>query len=329
MTLRKSPLNGQDKQPDFTYRKLGHDYFKPAIYHIILKKLNTAPLFCRIIGNPAIPPEMPGGANVNYFKMGYAISNSLKDFEKKYPEFQTFHYKIMPDHVHWILFKKMRTPIHLEDYMEWFKEIVAEKYVEERQGYLHHDEIFQESFVDKVLIDQINLNTWFVYLDHNPHRRLMIEKRPYFFQRIRNLKIDDQTFEAYGNLFLFRNPDKYAVRMRRSFSTEQRMQHEEEALQMVKEHSILVSPFISPIEKNLREKAENLGAQIILIQHEKFPEQFKPSKHDFQLCTTGRLLIISLGLPIGTPISYQISTQMNELAALICAMSLRKQEEQK
>lgn len=45
--------------------------------------------------------------------------------------------------------------------------------------------------------------------------------------------------------------------------------------------------------------------------------------HNFNLCSQGRLLIISLGLPKGTEQTHEICTQMNELAEKICKSSLR------
>ncbi len=70
--------------------------------------------------------------------------------------------------------------------------------------------------------------------------------------------------------------------------------------------TVLVSPFISKSEKAIRVEAEDIGANIILITHEAFGERFKPAAHDFNLCSQGRLLIISLGMPLNTPISRTI-----------------------
>ena len=42
-------------------------------------------------------------------------------------------------------------------------------------------------------------------------------------------------------------------------------------------------------------------------------------KHEFEQCSKGNLLIISLGMEIGTKIFYPISSRMNHLAANLCA----------
>ena len=307
-------------EPSYNRRNRNHDYYGPFIYHIILKKLPTAPVFSKIVGNPAIKPYEPGSARTDYSKMGYAIYDALRDFEEMYKEFKKWQYSIMPDHVHIILQKKYRTRIHLEEYMKILKSIVAEKYHNDNNPYIPPENIFTYRFTDKLLFKKIKLKVWIEYVGLNPHRRAMIMQRPEFFRQTRKLEIGGGYYEGYGNLFLFRNPDKFAVRMRRHFSEDKKMTHLREALYMAKEGTVLVSPFLSRYEKIVREKAEKIDARLIHIQHEAFPDKFKPAKHDFELCSRGRLLIISMGMPRGTELSYEICTKMNELAASICEL---------
>lgn len=79
---------------------------------------------------------------------------------------------------------------------------------------------------------------------------------------------------------------------------------------------VLVSPFISPAEKAIRTEAEALGARFIVIINEQMDAHYKPSGSDFNLCETGRMLIISADLP--TPLSRQSCLAMNSLAEHIC-----------
>lgn len=53
-------------------------------------------------------------------------------------------------------------------------------------------------------------------------------------------------------------------------------------------------------------------------EYEAFSELFKPSAHDFELCSQGRLLIISLGLPVATSLTREQCLKMNSLAQLLC-----------
>lgn len=305
----------------YSQRKWNHDYFAPFIYHIILKKRKEAPNFGEVVGNASIAPGKLGSARIDYSKMGYAIANALRDFDKTYPEFRKEQYSIMPDHIHIILNKLERTPIHLDDYMKKLKSMVADMYKKEKEGYLSPDEIFEDGYTDKLLFRRINLKEWCNYVAHNPHRRAMILQHEEFFQKVRNLNIEGKFYEAYGNLFLFRNPDKIAVRVRRNYTEKQKEDLLNFIMDRVEEGSILISPFISKFEKKIRDCALDKGAKIIILQHEKFGEKYKPEKRKFELCSQGRLLLISMGMPKETPSSYKINTEMNELAQRIANLT--------
>ncbi|MDE6294743.1 MAG: hypothetical protein K2M03_01625, partial [Muribaculaceae bacterium] len=165
-----------------------------------------------------------------------------------------------------------------------------------------------------------SLDGLFRYIRENPHRLAMQRQFPQFFRRIRRLKIGDGEYEAYGNLFLLRNPDKEAVKISRRFSDEEKARKRYGWLNAAAKGTVLVSPFISRDEKGIRAEAEALGAKIILITHESFGERFKPASRDFDLCTSGRLLIISLGEPSGTTLTRELCLQMNTLAQSIAEM---------
>lgn len=84
--------------------------------------------------------------------------------------------------------------------------------------------------------------------------------------------------------------------MRSVFTSDERLFHKEEALYMASKGSVLVSPFKSQYEKEVRDLAEINGYPYILIQHVAFREKYKPPKHLFELCSKGKLLIISMGV---------------------------------
>lgn len=148
----------------------------------------------------------------------------------------------------------------------------------------------------------------------------MRRQYPQFFRRLRNLKIGNREYQAYGNLFLFRNPDKIAVKISSKYSEEEKLKKRKLWIESASKGSVIVSPFISPAEKAIRSEVESLGGKIILITHEAFPERFKPAKHDFNLCSEGRLLIISIGKPIPASLTRADCLTMNEIAAKISSI---------
>ena len=137
---------------------------------------------------------------------------------------------------------------------------------------------------------------------------------------MRSVPIGEEKYAAYGNLFLFRNPDKEAVKINRDCQPEEILEKKTAWLSEASRGTVLVSPFISKAEKDIRKDAEVLGVKIILIVHEELPKLFKPAAHDFALCAEGRLLIISLGLPIGTILTYPICSRMNDLARAVAEL---------
>ena len=223
-------------------------------------------------------------------------------------------YCVMPDHVHILLRVKEQSKYHLGIYISQLTSKITNKYNEETQQQISYTEIFQPNYTDKIIYANRPLDTLFRYIRENPHRLAMRRQYPQFFQRARNIQIGEQHYEAYGNLFLLRNPDKEAVKISRKDLPETVAEKSFRWLNEARRGTILVSPFISTKEKEIRSKAEAIGASIILIVHEVFPERFKPSEHDFALCSAGRLLILSLGLPAKTPLTRDTCLSMNALA---------------
>ena len=77
---------------------------------------------------------------------------------------------------------------------------------------------------------------------------------------------------------------------------------------------MLISPFISPAEKKIRDEAEMIGSKFILIQDQPFNEKYKPFKHNFELCSQGRLLIIAPKESVRKESFREKCLEMNNLA---------------
>lgn len=311
-----SPLNKTGIH-SYHRRSFYHDYLAPFIYHIILKKSPCANSFGQVDGNAKIAPGEPGCAHIVETALGKAIAKTLIHFPYQFPVVKLLQFCVMPDHVHILLQILYRTEHHLDYYIENLRTRIAQAYSKTTGIPISEAEIFEEGYCDKPLYDNRSLQELFRYIRENPHRLAMRRQYPEFFQKARRIRIDDGEFEAYGNLFLLRNPDKEAVRISSKFTSSELKQKMQAWHLAASTGSVLVSPFISPKEKEIRTQAEALGAKIILITHEAFGERFKPAAHDFALCSEGRLLIISLGLPPRTPLTRAQCLAMNALAETI------------
>lgn len=305
--------------PEYNQRCLGHDYNGSFIYHIILKKAPGYPAFGKVAGNALIPFGHYGCAHICRSEIGKAVFKGLKQWNESVDCIDLWKYSIMPDHIHLIINKNRYTKEHLSHFITILKQLVRDSINQISQNNYECDDIFQSSYCDKPLFINRSLDGWFRYVEQNPHRLAMQIQHPEFFQRIKNIEISGNTLEAYGNLFFLCNPDKYAVKISRSFSP-----RDEENLRRLWisesiKGSILVSPFISPAEKEIFQLANSIGGKFILIQHEIFAPKYKPPGKLFELCEKGRLLIISLGLPPKTPLSRETCLRMNSLATAICS----------
>ena len=219
----------------------------------------------------------------------------------------------MPDHVHILLQVLFRSNEHLDFYIDSLRANISKKYSKISGHPVEDTSIFQIGYCDKPLYDDRSLDGWYNYIRENPHRLAMRIQYPSFFVRKRNLKIGNREYEAYGNLFLLRNPDKIVVKMSDKYSQEYRKEKMESYALSISEGVVLVSPFVHKDEKKIRDLAESEGGKFILIQSEPFPEKFKPAKHNFNLCSEGKLLIIAPKAPFSKSFR-QSCLAMNKLA---------------
>lgn len=301
-------------------RAINHDYYAPFIYHIILKKKKSCEPFGIVLGDARIAPGLPGSADVDESRLGKIIAKEIIHLPYEYPIIMLHQFKVMPDHVHILMQVLFRSDKHLDFYIDTLRKRIAVKYTKIYGCVKTNEEIFEDGYCDKPLYDNRSLDALYGYIRDNPHRLAMRQQFPQFFQHIRTLKIGEEEFEAYGNLFLFRNPDKEAVRISRKFTQAEKEEKSKGWIEAASKGTVLVSPFISTDEKDIRSVAESVNSKIILITHEAFPHRYKTASHDFALCAEGRLLIISLGLSIGTRITYSICSRMNDLAKAIAEM---------
>ncbi|MCH5346098.1 MAG: transposase, partial [Muribaculaceae bacterium] len=252
----------KDFNLSYTRRSHSHDYYSHCAYHIILKKADSCQPFSEIIGDARITPGQPGSAKVRWSHLGRVIADAIHNFPNDFPIIAMYCYCVMPDHVHILLRVKERSKYHLGVYISQLTGKITNKYNEETHQQISHTEIFQPNYTDKIIYANRSLDTLFRYIRENPHRLAMRRQYPQFFQRTRNIQIGEKPYEAYGNLFLLRNPDKEAVKISRKDSPEIIADKTARWLDEASRGAVLVSPFISSKEKEIRNKAEAQGAKI-------------------------------------------------------------------
>ena len=220
---------------------------------------------------------------------------------------QLLQYSLMPDHLHMLLHVKEYTQATLGENIARFKVEVND---------IAGIQVFDKGFNDQILTRSRSLNTLYRYLRDNPRRLAVRRENPDWFQRVNRLTIGGVECQAYGNMQLLDNPFKEQVVVHRADSPDELRHKRERWLYTAANRGVLTSPFISPQEKSIRQEAEALGGKTILITHQPFPERYKPSPQDFQLCQQGRLLILSIASPEKS-LSRPLCLRMNALAQSI------------
>lgn len=281
-----------------------HDYTQRCIYMITLNKNPLMENFGILQGDYRIQTGQKGAAFISSTALGKAIKNTLRRFNSTEPNVRVLQYALMPDHLHILLFVEYPT----EDTLG---KIIARFKIEVNKA-AGTTGVFAKGFNDQILKSSRSLAVLYRYLRENARRLAVRRARPEFFRRVNALEIGVKTFQAYGNFQLLDCPFKEQVIVHRTDSSETRQKNREQWLYTAANGGVLVSPFISPAEKEIRKEAEESGGRFILIISEPMGERYKPAGREFELCEAGRLLIISANLP--GDLSRQTCITMNGLA---------------
>lgn len=299
------------------FRAPWHDYRSRCVYMITLSKHPSIPDFGKLVGSHAIPVGKPGAAVVAFSQGGRCVQKIIARLATTEPAVRVMQYSIMPDHVHLLLMVLRPMDEPLGNIIARFKIYVNREYGIEK--------VFEEGYNDQILVNARRLDSLFRYIRENPYRLAVRRACPDYFRRLNGFKINGVSYNAYGNLFLLQNPFKEQVVVHRRDTPQERLHNHDRWLYAAANGGVLVSPFISPSEREIRSQAEDVEGRIILITHRAFTDRYKPSGHDFEQCSQGRLLIIapSVDNPRSRELSRATCLEMNALAATIAATDFR------
>lgn len=291
------------------WRAPWHDYTQPRIYHITLMKHPEVMTFGELAGDWRLPRGVRGRSFIEASPLGKIVKSCLRELHLIDGGLRLFQYALMPDHLHMLLSVESVLDEPLGYCIGEFKHMVNR-----RAGITP---VFAHGFNDQILSADRNLQTIYDYLRDNPYRLAVRRANPNFFSRVNNVEIAGRSYEAYGNLLLLSNPFKRQVVVHRADSPQKRAADRSEWLHTAANGGVLVSPFISRAEREVRSAAEGVGGRTILVVDEALGERFKPCGVDFALCTEGRGLIVSLGGPGRGRVRREMCLRMNGVAAAI------------
>lgn len=188
--------------------------------------------------------------------------------------------------------------------------------------------LFAPGYHDRILTHHGQLETLFRYIRDNPRRLAVRRAHPDYFTRLNALPIAGTTYAAYGNPFLLNRPDRLQIQCSRRIAPDVLAAEQERLLDAAEHGAVLVSPCISPGEKQIARAALDAELPLIALKADGFAPRYKPPGRYFDACATGQLLLLaphSYGLSNGsgaymprTSITRTQCIALNRLAADIC-----------
>ena len=306
-------------------RCANHDYNAPDTYMVTIVTNHRRPLFGTLKGDPTQPLHTPGCAQVWRSELGNIIlTEEIPKINHYYPMVEVWKVCVMPDHLHIIIRVNECLPKgkKLGDIIKGFKQGCNKAYKRILQiSDLTLSPLFEENYCDKILNKYGQLDHWKNYLDDNPRRLMIKMTNPDLFTRRHFLTINGQECVATGNVLLLNIPDKQFVVVHRKDSDTDYQRNMAAWMKCGENYGVLVGAFISEREKAVKKAAIECEYPLIQFTNEDIVPFYKPHGQDFDLCASGRLLLISPKTDsfMKNKITREECLHLNELAAIIAS----------
>jgi REP element-mobilizing transposase RayT len=283
-----------------------HDYRDPFFYMITITTHQRRPWFGVCENNACV--LSPAGLLVR--DLWHRIS-------RDYPQIELSTFCLMPDHLHGL--------VRVTDRMEQPVGVAIRAFKSQCTSALrtHHGDdtltLWNPGYNDRVVWRRGSLRAYTRYILDNPRRYCLKKAHPELFRTVTGLRHpslpQNSNWDGYGNLFLLDRPEKLALRVSRKAAASEITALREEILAEAAQGTIIVSPFISPGEREIATAilAAPVG-DVILLKPDGFPPLFKPNGRYFDLCVQGRLLILSssvIAVHGGTPLTRETCLALN------------------
>ena len=281
------------------------DYCEPSFYMVTMTTWQRMPLLAACHDNASFPTEE-----------GRIVEALWRAIPKVYPQVEVSTFVLMPDHFHGI--------VHVKARMEKPLGVPLRAFKSQATGAIrrHHGNetmaVWTPGYHDLCVWRRGSLAAYTKYIRDNPRRYCMKKADPQLFSRTNNLRHErlpaSETWTGYGNLFLLDKPEMLSIRVSRRASEAEIAETKRDAVMQARGGTVVVSPFISPGEKEVATAVlEGPAGAVILMKPDGFGEYFKPHGRYFDLCAQGRLLILACRPPVEvkTPLTREMCLSMN------------------
>ena len=307
----------QWQEPGTAWRGIG-------IYHVTLTVPSREPL----LGTLVIPQNDPKQAHVKRTALGEAVVEELYVMCKHYPTIRILQFCLMPDHLHAIIHvtRVMDTSVRnvIRGYWQGVKKHgraytlsispelnsgttdkeagATDKEVgttaKGTEGFYPFPVFTERPFI-RPLSRRGQLDTMMRYVQMNPQRLATKRLKPGFFRVQRGIEVGGRSYDGVGNTKLLMAERFETVHVRRAMvlaaergDNAPLRDYMNGCVLAARKGAVMVSPFISPYEKQVMEVLLREKFPFILLTDNGFREYYKPTDALFDACAAGRVLIL-------------------------------------
>jgi REP element-mobilizing transposase RayT len=297
-----------------------HDYCAPSFYMLTIVTEPRRRCLSEVGSHAGGPGEL-----LTLSPMGEVVQEVWQRSSTVYPGVEACESVVMPDHFHGILWVKERQERHIGHIVKAFKRVCEQECRSKRlllrpnssKGQGSPDPVtaaapaapgatcstlWQEGYQDTILLRKGQLKAMSRYIADNPRRLAMKRAYPELFTVVasqqlqafgKSLSKTRRSCPAIGNLFLLDRPVKQQVQVSRRISPEALADKKAELLYAAEHGAVLVSPCISPGEKEIARAAQDAGLPLIVLLENGFAPLYKPPGKYFDACAAGHLLMLA------------------------------------
>ena len=315
-----------------------------GIYHVTLTVPSREPL----LGELVIPENDPTKAYVKETPLAKQVVFSLLHLYEFYPEVLILQFCVMPDHIHAVIHIRRPMKQGIRSVMRSFWQGIK-KYgrqyslscssfagglyppidpntIRDKERTLP-DPIFTERPFIRPLVHKGQLQTMIRYVQMNPERLATKHLMPDYFRVQEHMEIAGRIYRGVGNADLLQRAQYMPVHVRRTMVEEaehgdnQRLRdYMNGCVLAARQGTVMVSPFISPKEKEVMDVLLKEGLPFIYIADNGFRDYYKPQDSLFDAVAKKKVLILSPWDydPHKKNVSRAECVAMNQMAEEIC-----------
>lgn len=313
------------QEPETAWKGVG-------IYHVTLTIPSRQPL----LGNLIIPDNDPKQAFVDLLPLGEQLKSCVRLIPEYHPEIQIIGIRMMPDHVHFILYVRQTMPVSIKSVVRGFwqgarKEgrkytlSISPNNIRDNEQRLFP--IFTDVPFIRPLSRHGQLDAMMQYIKLNPQRLATKRLKPEFFYVQDNVDVNGRIFSTVGNMRLLMEAKRTPVHVRYNMTEAARLgnpqplrDYMDSCYTSARQGYVMVSPFISSHEREVLDFLIQEQYPVIYLADNGFRDYYKPSARLFDAVNAGNMLILSPWSydPTKRHVSRADCIALNNLAVEIC-----------